>query len=305
LRFRYEEGILKRIHLAPIAGYTDYPFRRVAAKYGWRNRWIPLFPLHPLTLEPLRERYLSQLEKEEREQVLQVFGGKDLERLEEPLSALAELGFSEVNVNAGCPIPKVCKAYGGGYLMKDLEFYARYLSVLVEHFDSLSVKCRLGWDRDTLDEFARITADFGVKKLVIHPRLVQQRFSGRADWRRVFEFKEKHGEFEVLLSGDVEKHSDLEYLLSRVDGVMLGRWAVREPWLLVDSPSPDLKWDFVKEEIRLSREFYGDSVSLRRVRKRLLGYIRNRRGASEVRELVASSSSWEEVLKALEEYLLR
>lgn len=256
--------------LAPMAGLTDSLFRRFLRRLGGCG----LVVTELVSSEGLirarrarkRQRTLAYLEftAEERPIGAQLFGS-DPEVMAEAARICEELGFDLVDVNLGCPAPKVVRGLGGSALLRDLPLVGRILRKMRAAVRvPLTLKYRSGWSERELVavEVARLAEDCGLQAVTLHPRTREQGFAGRADWRRIAEVKAAVG-IAVIGNGDVVTPEDALRLAAETgcDAVMIGRAAASDPWIFRQvadllatgayaRPSQD-------DRYRLLRDYYG------------------------------------------------
>lgn len=234
--------IAPNVFLSPMAGVGDLPFRRVLrALAGGR---IGLTVSEFVSVEALRNSRTRELKgmrvgAEERPFCLQLFGG-DPAKFAEGVRIASDLGFDALEINAGCPMPKMVRKGGGAQLLRDLPRLARLVAEARRACPlPLSLKVRVGWaDGSALDECVRIACGEGLDLLVVHGRTREQGYAGRADWGAIARAKrlasELRPETPVVGNGDVRTVEDAVARLeeSGVDGVSSGRGAIHNPWLL-------------------------------------------------------------------------
>jgi nifR3 family TIM-barrel protein len=256
--------------LAPMAGLTDALFRRFLRRLGGCG----LVVTELVSAEGLvrarrarqRQRTLDYLEftAEERPIGAQLFGANPAV-MAEAARICEELGFDLVDINLGCPAPKVVRGLGGSALLRDLPLVGRILRQMRAAVRvPLTLKYRSGWSERELVavELARLAEDCGLQAVTLHPRTREQGFSGRADWGRIAEVKAAVG-IPVIGNGDVSSPEDALRMAAETgcDAVMIGRAAVTSPWIFrqvqdllatgaYHRPTED-------DRYRLLRDYYG------------------------------------------------
>jgi tRNA-dihydrouridine synthase B len=221
--------------LAPMAGITDQYFRLILKRIGGVGMvTMEFISSEALTRGSDRTRHMMQYAEEERPLAIQIYGSH-AERMAEAAQFVEAIGADVVDINMGCPANKVLKGCSGAALMGDLDL-ARAIIRAVRRSVAipLTVKFRVGLDeaRSNYIDLGRICQDEGVNGVALHARTARQMFNGRADWERIRLLK---GALAIPVSGngDVETPEDALALWSATgcDGVMIGRAAVKNPWI--------------------------------------------------------------------------
>ncbi len=226
-----------KVILAPLAGYTHSPFRRLVKSLGADVVWSEMVSAE-MVVRRGGEDPLLEFSEEERPIAIQLFG-RDPERLKEAAEVVMERKRPEIlDLNAGCPARKVVSKGAGAALLKDLSRLKECASAICEvarRYSALaSVKTRLGWDEDRLEEIAEALVEAGVSAIVLHARLATQGFSGAANWKRIRDLVKMvpPGVF-VVGNGDVTHWRLVEEMFRETGcaAVMVGRAAVKNPWI--------------------------------------------------------------------------
>lgn len=232
--FRLEHPFI----LAPMAGITNSPFRRLMRQRGSAMVISELVSANGLKFASEKTRELLRFHEEERPVGLQIFG-EDLDVLVSAAREIEKTGADFVDLNLGCPVPKVVRKGGGAALCRDLIRLGEILAALVGAVGiPVSIKIRTGWDSQSLNaqEVVRVAADVGVSWVTIHGRTRAQGYSGEADWDLIGRIKAT-ASIPIIGNGDV---STPDVAMSRlaqygVDAVMIGRGALRNPYLFEQS----------------------------------------------------------------------
>jgi tRNA-dihydrouridine synthase B len=221
--------------LAPMAGITDQYFRLILKRIGGVGLvTMEFISSEALTRGSRRTRHMMQFSEEERPLAIQIYGS-DPERMAEAASFVEAIGADVVDINMGCPANKVLKGCAGAALMGDLDL-ARAIVRAVRRSVAIpvTVKFRVGLDdaRANYLQLGRMCEEEGADAVALHGRTARQMFTGRADWSHVRRLK---GSLSIPVSGngDVETPADALALWSQsgCDGVMIGRAAVKNPWI--------------------------------------------------------------------------
>ena len=224
--------------LAPLAGYTHSPFRRLLRRLGADRTWSEMVSAEMVLRRGLEDPLLT-FTPEERPLVIQLFGSEP-ERLFRAAEVVArELRPDGLDLNAGCPARKVVSRGAGAALLRDPARLAACAEALAQaaraHGIPASVKMRLGWEEDHLEALVERLLPTGISALVLHPRLAVEGFSGRARWSRIRDLGRLVGPegLFVIGNGDVNTPEDVERMFAETgcQAVMVGRAALRNPWI--------------------------------------------------------------------------
>jgi len=223
------------LFLAPMAGQTGHPFRRLCREMGDCGL-VCTELLSSQAIWYKNQKTLSMFDWTEAEHpfAVQLYGG-DPAMMGEAAALVVEHGADIVDINMGCWVPKVAKTGGGAALLRDVCTATKVVEAVVKAVDvPVTVKVRSGWDsaNPTAVEFAKAAENVGVKAIAVHARFAEQGFSGKADWSMIRRVKEAVG-IPVIGNGDVSTPQDAERMLQETgcDGVMIGRAALGNPWI--------------------------------------------------------------------------
>jgi tRNA-dihydrouridine synthase B len=224
--------------VAPMAGMTDTAFRRLVKRQGGCGLVVTeMVSSEGLVRGIDRTLEYAEYTEEERPVSIQVFGG-DPERMAEAAQIVAGMGANIVDVNMGCPVPKIAKHNAGCRLMREPDHAARIIEAMVKAVKiPVTVKMRKGWDDDETNarEVAERVAGAGAAAITIHGRTAKQSYSGAADWQFVAAVADAVS-VPVFGSGDcVEPEQIVERLRQGVSGVFVGRGVLRNPWILAQA----------------------------------------------------------------------
>ncbi len=232
-------NLKNKLLMAPMAGVTDAPFRALVREFGCALAFTEMISSDGLVhCTEMSHRYLRRLGSEYPFAV-QIFGS-DARILSEAAKIVADAGASVVNINMGCPAKKVFKTGAGAALMRDPRKAGLVLrKVRAAVSVPLTIKMRSGW-REQMNalQIAVLAEEEGIDAIIVHPRTVEQGFSGSADWRVIKEVKEVL-KIPVIGNGDVRAAGDAARMLHSTgcDAVMIGRGAVGNPWIFRDIQS--------------------------------------------------------------------
>jgi tRNA-dihydrouridine synthase B len=265
--------------LAPMDGISDSAYRRLVRRF---DREAVLFSeFTSADGFPRSERVRRRLAflPEEHPYFVQLFGNNP-KAFAEAARALEQQGVAGVDINMGCPAKKIVHSQHGSGLMRDVNQACRIVAAVAGASRlAVSVKTRLGWsDSANLLPFARALVDAGASLITIHGRTYDQQFSGRADWEPIYALKSGLS-VPVLGNGDVADYGDGMARLGNLDGFMIGRAAIGNPWAFLRRPEqrhPSLaeRAAVMREHYRLMRESRPERSALIEFRKHMAGYLR-------------------------------
>jgi nifR3 family TIM-barrel protein len=222
--------------LAPVAGHTDSLFRQAIKSLGGCGLVVSeLVSTEGMTRNQARSEHLTRFEESERPVSIQIFGS-DPARMAESAGIVESMGADIVDINLGCPVKKVVRQGGGSNLLRDLPLLERMFKAVRQSIKiPLTVKIRSGWDRNTINavEVLKLAEECGIEALAIHGRTRCDMFSGKADWDIIARVKDQ-ARIPVIGNGDIFSPPDAERMFREtgVDGVMLGRGVLSNPWLI-------------------------------------------------------------------------
>ncbi len=224
--------------VAPMAGMTDSAFRRLVKRHGGCGLVVTeMVSAEGLVRGIDRTLEYAEYTEEERPVSIQIFGG-DPEKMADAAQIVEGLGADIVDVNMGCPVPKIAKHNAGCSLMREPEHAAKVIAAMARRVTiPVTVKMRAGWNESSINapELARRVEDAGASAVAVHGRTAAQSYSGQSDWDLI-ERVAASVEIPVLGSGDcVEPEQIIERMASGVSGVLVGRGVLRNPWVLAQA----------------------------------------------------------------------
>jgi tRNA-dihydrouridine synthase B len=289
-----------------MAGFTDFAFRKVLAKCGSGKTWTEMISATALFY---KSKKTEKMLRADGKTVVQLFGKKP-EHFEYVCRSGLLDGFAEININMGCPAPKIVKNGEGCALMGNIELARKIIRVCVSATSKpVSVKMRLGMTRRENCEgesqavaFAKMCESAGASRLVVHGRYGEQGYSGVADWSAIADVV-KAVKIPVIANGDVRDMAGVREVLrvTGADGVMVGRALLGAPWKVRDMDSivteNEIK-QIITYHIEKARELHGEGGILE-MRKHLLFYCNHLAGGKELKKEISVCASFDEARRLL------
>ncbi len=290
--------------LAPMAGVSDVGFREVCSILGADATYSEMLSCRAMLHNPKKTELMTITSPFEKIKIGQIFGHEPSIMAQSIFSPLLN-NYQIIDINMGCPAPKIVKNGEGCALMKDLTLASKIISECKKVSKvPISVKFRLGYNQDISLEFGRMCEESGANFVTLHARTAEQGYSGKANYEAIAKLKQSL-HIPVIGNGDViDKSSYKEMLATGVDGVMIGRGAQGRPWIfseLLDKSFNGNKFEIIKHHVEVLRKYYDENWLTLYLRKHFLWYASNIEGASQIRLKIAISPSINESLEYLKE----
>lgn len=301
--------------LAPMAGVTNLPFRIICEKFEPGMVCTEMVSSKAIFYNDQKTRRLLNTEGEKRPISFQIFGSDEetMGYTAKYMSKIADI----IDINMGCPAPKVVKNGDGSKLLLDLEKAKRIMKVVVENSSvPVTVKIRKGWDKENIVavQVAKIAEEVGISAITIHGRTRSEFYTGKADWDIIKEVKDSV-KIPVIGNGDIvdEKTAYQMFEKTGVDGIMIGRGSFGNPWIFrnikhflitgekLPSPTNSERLNIIKEHIDLAVEEKGE-IAIKELRKHIAWYTKNLKNSSEFRNSINMIETKEQLIKTLNEY---
>jgi tRNA-dihydrouridine synthase B len=278
--------------LAPLAGYTDLPFRGVVKKFGADLTVSEMLSSNALVHNS--QKTFKMLEKSPLENPYSVqIAGADVDIVKEAVLILNQQdGIDIIDLNCGCPVPKVVSHGSGSHLLRNLSLMGKIIRTIKDTSNKklTSVKIRLGFEDKNHIEIAKIVEDNGADFIAVHGRTRAGKFKAPVDYDAIKEIKE-NVKIPVIANGDIDSYEKVKWVLEHTgcDGVMIGRGAIGAPWIFYQiknaSKEIDLKvkYDIIMEHYDKMIEFYSHKGAIM-FRKHAHTYSKGYKGASKLRE---------------------
>ena len=311
-----------RVLLAPLAGVSDWPFRLLCGNLGADETVTEMISAQGYLCAPKDNRATQDLlltHPDEPPVAAQVFGHEPM-WFYESIRRLSDSGmYCGIDINMGCPAPKVTNGGSGAALMKTQVLASQIIRAARQATQlPLSVKMRIGWDENNINvlPFSKMAEEEGVDFITVHGRTRAQHYSGKADWEAIARVKQER-KIPVIANGDVFNWADAKKLLelSGCDGVAIGRGALGNPWVfreikqglsgkVPECVSQDEIKDLCLRHARLMAEWKGEERAVIEMRKHFAWYLKGLRGAAQIRARINTIEQLGDVERVINDYFL-
>ena len=304
--------------LAPMAGVTDLPFRLLCKEQGAALCCMEMVSAKGIMYNNKNTESLLTVDERERPVSLQLFGS-DPEIMGAMAAKIEHRNFDILDINMGCPVPKVVNNGDGSALMKNPVLAGKIIESMVKAIDKpVTVKIRKGFDDEHINavEMAHVAQESGAAAVAVHGRTREQFYSGKADWSIIADVKNAVS-IPVIGNGDILDAKDVIAMKEQTncDGFMIGRGAQGNPWIfhqilhyfetgeLIGKPPMEEMVKTMLRHAKLQLEFKGDYLGIREMRKHAAWYTAGYKGASKLRGRINDVESYEELEALFEEFM--
>lgn len=284
--------------LAPLAGYTDLPFRLLCREYGAACCFSEMISCHGLTYRQQKTLDMLATRLEERPVAIQLFGAEPA-HMGRAAAMVSEHAIDLIDINMGCPVKKVVKKGAGSALMKQPGLAREIIRQVVANTDRpVTVKIRSGWTHDTINapEFARMAEEAGAAAITVHGRTWSDGFSGTVDWGVIAQVKEAV-RIPVIGNGDLKSYADGERMMAATgcDGVMIGRAALGAPWIFAAVPrevTMALRTQALLRHLALIDQFLPAERLLGHLKSSACHYFKGANGGAAIRQRIFAAPTF-------------
>lgn len=308
------------VFLAPMAGITDKTFRIICREMGAGLVFTEMVSSKGLYYNDENTKELTDIDQRERPTALQIFGSDPkvmAEVVEKYINPRKDIDI--IDINMGCPAPKIVKNGDGSSLLKDPVLVRKILKEVIKVSEKpVTLKIRMGWDHNNINgiEIGKIAEKEGIDALTIHGRTRDMFYSGEADWDFIRRLKETIG-IPIIGNGDIFDPIDalrmIEY--TKCDGVAIGRGAMGNPWifkrikLLVNGkddsqPTDEDRINMAIKHLNMMSHLKGEHIGVREMRKHIAWYLKGMKNSNAIRNHINTIDTKDKIIEILSNYLL-
>ena len=300
------ELFINKIILAPMAGITDLPFRLLCREQGCDMVYTEMVSAKGMMYNMNRSEPLLVTDPKERPVGVQIFGSEP-EIMAKEAAILAERDFDFIDINMGCPVPKIVNNGEGSALLKDPELAGRIIKAVSSAVDKpVTVKIRAGFDKDSINAvlMAKTAEENGAAAIAVHARTREMFYQGEADWNIIKAVKDAVN-IPVIGNGDIRNSDDMKRMKEETgcDSVMVGRAAKGNPWIFAELKDPDnftpptvsdIKETMLRHASMMLAQ-KGEYTAIHEMRKHVAWYMAGVRNSSKMRREINTVSTFTEL----------
>ena len=311
----FKEFIKGKLILAPMAGVADNAFRELCVKYGATYTISEMVSSKGLIMHDRKSKELIKINDSERPCAIQLFGNEP-EIMAKAVYEVLESNPVAIDINMGCPAPKIASNGGGSALLKEPELAQKIVKAVVRETDlPVTVKLRSGWDDENIVavEFAKRFEQAGAAAITVHGRTRTQMYAPPVDYNIIKAVKSAV-KIPVIGNGDIIDGKSAKYMLetTKCDAIMVGRGALGRPWVFknisdyletgVETQEPPIseRVKVMLEHIELICKYKGEKIGMLEARKHAAWYTKGIRGSAQLRQEITSISTFEDLKRISE-----
>ncbi len=307
------------VFLAPMAGISDYPYRQLIREMGGQLLYTEMVSSKGLVYGNERSRELIDFNRREKGLIaVQIFGEDPVFMREAAAILAAEYQPDLIDLNMGCPMPKIVKSGSGSALLQDAKRAGEIMAAVVNAVKlPVTVKIRSGWDRSRLNavEIAQLAEEKGVKAVAVHARTRDQFYLGKADWQIIQLVKEQVN-IPVIGNGDIFSPEDAGAMITGTgcDAVMIGRAVRGNPWIIqrtshflqtgqvLAEPDCPERIKTALSHLEKAVSYFGERTGVPRMRKHLAWYLKGLPHSTSIKNRIFQLNQYQQVAELLKEY---
>lgn len=306
--------------LAPMAGVTDITYRSICKSFGVGLVYTEMISAKGLYYKDIKTNQLMKINPENRPVSIQIFGSDPdimANIVENDINQRQDIDI--IDINMGCPAPKIVKSGDGSALMKTPKLAGEIINKIKNSSNKpVTAKIRAGWDDKSINavEFAKVLEYNGVDLIVVHGRTREQFYTGKADYNIIREVK-KSVSIPVIGNGDIYSPQDAANMMdvTNCDGVMIGRGILGNPWLILNvikrlngdsnfyEPTPKDKIEMLKKHAEMMKNELDEKIAVLEIRKHAGWYIKGMKNSTDIRSKINKISGMNDLFQILNNYI--